>query len=268
MGANFESPALRLKWAHRNIDIFHALCDEFVGRNNKYVIPRYDRDSDSTSVRLVFTERPSEEMREVFDRIVTDLRSALDQAVQAAAKAIRGDTRNFKYAVFPFAQNEKALRSQLANPNGPYREVPPELHGIILKAAPFPREPTDIAGLGNNALCLLNDLANPQKHEALLETGPATSPVAIHLPPPVNSIIWHVATPAGNGEYELIRLPGPIGPVLTQMQFRPTIQVSFNRKDGTGVFDAPGTLGLIGEIVESIVFSIEKATDEALASRP
>ncbi|MCZ4343380.1 hypothetical protein O4H52_17325 [Sphingomonadaceae bacterium G21617-S1] len=258
----FESPALRLKWAHRNLDEFEEGCTALIADDQRVMSVEYDAEADETFIVLTFPNEPPEKLRELADRIIGDLRSALDQAVRASASLLHPELSEaqLKYAVFPFADTEKGLARQLVSPKGPFRSVPPALHDLIHETEPYPRDPETLAP-GNNMLCLLNNLANPQKHESLLEIGPGGAMALWHRPIG-EGFKYLFPRPRPEGNFELLRHKGRPGP---EYKISLASTVYLVQSDPIGTFDAPGVLRDIGKLVEKIVLDIQETTLKSLA---
>jgi hypothetical protein len=87
--------------------------------------------------------------------IVSNLRSALDQAGYAVATA-NGRTKG-RDAHFPFGLNTNEVNSRA---NGPAKDIPKEIFDVMVKSAPYKG--------GNDYLWCLNELCNTNKHETIM----------------------------------------------------------------------------------------------------
>lgn len=168
MTGSFRSPKRLCKWAKENIAKFQELEIAFVA-SKPYKIETKDASLNgnlvSRSYNARFTKEVFEELSEKAFRIVGDLRSALDHSTSAASKiinpAVSGKTN------FPFGDTERYVKRQLESANGPFASIPVQLHAKLLSFEPYGTK--EDGTNGNVWLYALNKIANPNKHEQIIE---------------------------------------------------------------------------------------------------
>lgn len=206
--------------------------------------------------------KPPETLSTKAANIVTNLRSALDQATWRASVALGANEREKIY--FPLA-GAKTNFDNLFLEKGASKNIPAELHPFLKGLQGYPTS-KDYQG-GNNLLYALSPISNPNKHTETYRVGLAVSTVQwgrdisadgvldISLPLQINfttnEIILGTTTPTGYVRMN-VTLPAYISfgevPIVAR---QPVIPV----------------LNKTADMIEGIVLGIEAETTRLVAAK-
>lgn len=165
----FEGTNILLEGAQEDFERLKLLCDDFMLKDPPYrLVFNKEMDPKKVIVYVEILRKPAREIRRTTYRIINDLRNSLDQAVYAASVAL-GQTRTDN-THFPFRESPAQLEYALTGPNGRTRDVPVALHDFFRSLQPYPRG-NGYPG-GDDALCDLNRIANPNKHICAVRIQP------------------------------------------------------------------------------------------------
>ncbi|MBT9288823.1 hypothetical protein [Prosthecodimorpha staleyi] len=255
----FYSAKLPFGRIHADIADIKIRAAALIDQRNLVPIPQKDADTGELIYKVRIVQDVPDDIERDAIRHLTEIRSALDKAINGCAKIL--GSRSLKHTNFPFgyaAGGLRAFKSQLSNTRGPWRGIPDELHAYLLELMPFPTR--DGTSDGNDLLALLGELSNPAKHENTLFISIQVNGIGItnmsggsfHFPR--IQTIWNDA----HDECEVFRLL----PTDGQMEFVIPTQISFNSSGIYSDRDFAGLLSDMAHMAERIVLGVEAKTTE------
>jgi hypothetical protein len=254
---DFSSPKRLCRWAYEEICNFERAEEAFFDKNAYDIVPILDGPPVMTPIliyRLRTKKRASDEIERSAYRVVGDLRNALDQAVSSAVEAT-GASRG-KYTNFPFAVTEVDFNRRLASLKGAFRDIPADLHPLLHSFEPFVLK--ENGSHGNELLCFLNEIANPNKHQLTLEVGINLGTFTIWTETQMR--IELLLRRISDTEFDLFR-GVPEGPD-PQVHFGATPAFFIKHGSAHAKKGAANVLSELHKLTESIVLKIEKAAME------
>jgi len=253
----FESPKLLLAGAKVSLALFEAQAAIFAQTCRHTLVQRPNQKTGGTTVVLCLQDKLSDSARIAAYRIVTDIRSALDQATGDAA--IELGRANSKGVYFPMGRDPSDFEGQVRRH---CRGVHAELISFIERLKPYYG--------GNSELWALGRMAGPNKHQRILAVGFQSENITIHGYP------WALATLKGpatltqhwdgkNNELEVMQI-GPGGHLNAHI--RPSLEVTIGEAEVFKGKPAAATFHQLIGIVEGIVLGLEAETARIKAAAP
>ena len=203
----FESPKLKLARAKKYVDDLERERDRFVDEHPWSHVVEANLDGSRKEYKIKFTRDFPDAFGDFTSNALQNLRSALDHAANASARAAGvSDPRS---AYFPFGNDPKGLEDGI---KGRCKDVLPDIVTVIRRFKPYR------TGNPNPILWAINNTANVDKHaivhpmagcvDSVKLSGPDATcrPLLIHPPRwdgAKNEIIYAVSTPDFNPNYNV-----------------------------------------------------------------
>jgi hypothetical protein len=165
VAADFSSALSLLRWAREDIQDLEAATKGFLDSCPYTFFHEADPDSKNPFLKARMAEVP-DEICKLASHALWDIKHALDHAVCAAVRAIRGP--EIPDLHFPVANHPNDLEAKLRHiPKGEtLPRYPVELHNFFRACEPYPT--SDTYPGGGDEFVTLNKLANTTKHAVAL----------------------------------------------------------------------------------------------------
>ncbi|RWN51902.1 hypothetical protein [Mesorhizobium sp.] len=251
---HFESAKLQIERGREHIKDAETRIKAFFSREPYATVVDKDAQTGQQSHKIRLTEKLPPNVRGIVKDASSNLRDALDHAVYANAVAlIGGDPSD---TGFPFANDDAGVTGEL---NGRrLRGNPVEIRPLLASFKPYPA--------GNQLLCALNRVRNPNTHRVIVPIGAAAigaefkfgeeirGPVQIginHWDASKNEVTYLIAGAGSKVQYEV----------------KASFNVVFGEVDLVAGQPVIATLYAIASETERVILAIEAETARILRDR-
>jgi len=244
----FDSPRRKLKRAKKYIANLERERDVFINEQPWSSAVEINLDTGLKEFKVRFNGDISDSFGDIASNVLQNLRAALDQSVNSAARASgKSDPRK---ARFPFGDTPEGLEHGI---KGWCKDVPPDIVALVRTFKPYR------TGNQNPILWALNNTANVDKHSMVcpcegtlnhvVRGGPAGAIRPLFVHPPrfdrgKNEIVYAVCPPEVS--------PG--------CHFHLSFDIAFGEIAAVGGEPVLGVLKAMAGVVESVLVAIEALT--------
>ncbi len=195
MSDAFESSRYRIKHAKGHITKLEGEIRGWVASNPYARVIESNADGTKDIHKMKLVKPLPDPLDGIAFDIVSNLRSALDLAGYATAKAAGGSTRKAK---FPFGLNIIEVKSRATNGS---KDVPKEIFDVMVSRQPYKG--------GNDLLWALNELCNTNKHEVVVGMPLSTTVSNMQFGGDVmiDSLEWPPRWDAAKNEMIIVTVP-------------------------------------------------------------